>query len=140
VKRRVGWVRNDGNSDLYLWYHDGNRFWWDEPQLHEALNTTSPATTATTLGLSNQIPPDATQAALRALSKGDGTSAVHYVNVRGAQQSKGVMVGTRGWAAHSDMDAEASGVTPVSDAGDVTYITGASAQTIIRGNGWVDPR
>lgn len=140
TKRRVGWVRNNGSSNLSQWYQFGSQFWWDDPTNHEPLNTNSPAG-SNTIGIKPQVPPDAVAAHLRTLGKGDGTSSsTHYLEVRGAQQTNGVMVGSRGWAPNSALDAEDTGYTPINDTRQITYLTNNSAQAIIRVNGWIDLR
>lgn len=64
--RRVGWVRNDGSSNLRRFHHSGDWWFYDEPFGSLLfVNTTSPATTLTAISAAAFVPPTSTLAYLK---------------------------------------------------------------------------
>lgn len=144
VKRSVGWVRNDGTSNLYNFHHEKpDTVIWQDQTKHEPLNTTTPATSYTAVDLGPHIPPTAEFAWLRTLGTGDGTAASHSLNIRPGDTSPGVlneMLVCRGYASHSAQDAETAGVVMVSDSQNILYKANNESDALIRVVGYINPR
>lgn len=141
VERSVGWIRNNSTSDISPFFNESpGRWYWDDRSNHTALDTTTPATSTTTVDLSNHIPPTAEEAQINLFGKGDGTAGRSLIKTAHNGAAKLEAVEARGWAGHSIGDATATGVQPCDDAQKITYITRNLATAKIFVIGWIAPR
>lgn len=141
TKRKVGWVRNDSASDFYDYHqHTPERWTWANDGDHEALNTTSPATTNAIISLADYVPPSAKLVFFTIQSTGDGTAGVNSMGIKPARSTV-VMLSATGWAGHSAGDNTTRG-GPVAMDGNrqIEYNTLNASDGLIRVVGWVDPR
>jgi len=94
------------------------------------LNTSSPATSYTSVSLS-ALPSDAYGAYLEVISKGDGSSNTHTIQLREAGSGRSQDLEMRAWAGHSAFDCYTNGCVPVDSNNEVEYQTTNSQQAII---------
>lgn len=139
VSRSVGWVRNDSTSDFDEFFHAGlERTYFRSESDHAELDTSSPATTATTVSLAPSAPPGADAAIIKVIGFGDGaTSDKSRFRVWRPGKSN-YSATTAGWAAHGVDDATNGDMVVVVNANrEVNYDTYNAGRIIIRVQGYI---
>lgn len=135
--RHVGYARNDGTSDFYMFIHQTpGAVYFGNPADHAALSSSAPATTFTNVDLTNVVPPNAQAVIVRIRSTGDGTAARHYLGLKHPAASGDHLI-VRGWAGHGGADAETVDTVLVDSTPSIDYRTGNSASANIDVAGWV---
>jgi len=144
IKRSLGWIRNNSNSDITTFYNPKpGVYYYQDPNNQQVLDSSSPATTYSSVSLSDTIPPTASEAKLNLQSVGDGSSGAHSIEVIGRSTDPAVFSFqgiARGWAANGGGDAMANVTCLVDNSQSINYRTISSAQARIYTAGWVDPR